>query len=155
MSHNIAPTVAPTGITAETGLENPTTSFGPIGSTQGVESGLGAVDSIGPVDHGRPARSAAAAVRWHSGIEAPKKIADVTPVYPPLARSAGIEGVVVLEAIIDAHGNVTSVQVLRSIPLLDQAAIDAVGQWKYTPALLNGKAVPVIVTVTVRFAMKR
>lgn len=58
-----------------------------------------------------------------------------------------------LEAMIDANGRVREARVLRSIPLLDQAAIDAVGTWEYTPTLLGGEAVPVILTVTVRFRM--
>jgi protein TonB len=155
VSQNIAPAIPPTGFTAETGLENVTPGIGPTGSAYGVESGLAAVDSIGPVVEVAPPVPSPPPIRWHSGIEAPKKIADATPAYPHLARSAGIGGVVVLEAVIDAAGNVTGVQVIRSVPLLDQAAVDAVRQWKYTPALLNGKAVPVIVTITVRFALSR
>ena len=61
----------------------------------------------------------------------------------------------ILEAIIDVQGNVSSVHVLRSIPLLDQAAVDAVRQWRYTPALLNGTPVPVVMTVTVSFQLTR
>ena len=75
----------------------------------------------------------------------------VEPVYPEIARRAGVSGVVILEAVIDPNGNVTDVRVLRSIPLLDQAAMDAVRQWKYEPTLLNGVPVPIVMTVTVRF----
>ena len=94
-----------------------------------------------------------APVRLHSGILHPVKRVDVSPAYPSLAQSAHVQGVVILEAIVDATGAVTSVQVLRSIPLLDQAAIDAVRQWRYTPAMLNGSPVPVIMTVTVNFKL--
>jgi protein TonB len=66
-----------------------------------------------------------------------------------------VEGVVILEAIIGADGRVQEVRVLRSKPLLDQAAIDAVRQWLFTPTLLNGVPVPVIMTVTVNFALER
>jgi periplasmic protein TonB len=155
VSQNIAPTIPPTGVTPETGRENVIPGVGTIGPAHAVESGLGAVDSIGPVVTVAPPVPSLPPIRWHSRIEAPKKIADVTPAYPHLARSTGIGGVVVLEAVIDAEGNVTGVQVIRSVPLLDQAAIDAVRQWRYSPALLNGKAVPVIVTITVRFALNR
>jgi TonB family protein len=58
----------------------------------------------------------------------------VAPIYPQVAREARREGVVILEAVIDASGNVTSVRVLKGDPLLDQAALDAVQQWKFTPA---------------------
>jgi periplasmic protein TonB len=155
VSQDVAPMVEPTGITAETGLEKTSIGHGPPGSLHGVESGIAIIDSVGKFEAVAPPVSPPSPVHLHRGIEAPKKIKDATPVYPPLARSAGVQGVVILEAIIDADGNVTSVQVLRSIPLLDQAAVDAVRQWKYTPALLNGKAVPVIVTVTVSFSLKR
>ncbi len=58
---------------------------------------------------------------------------------------------VVIEATIDPSGRVADARILRSIPLLDQAALDAVRQWEYTPTLLNGVAVPVTMTVTVQF----
>jgi protein TonB len=61
---------------------------------------------------------------------------------------------VVLEATIDAQGRVTDVRVLRSVPLLDQAAIDAVRRWEFSPTHLNGVAIPVVMTVTVNFALR-
>jgi protein TonB len=61
--------------------------------------------------------------------------------------------VVILEAVLDAQGRVSTVHVLRSIPLLDQAAVDAVEQWRFTPALLNNEPVPVVMTVTVNFTL--
>ena len=60
----------------------------------------------------------------------------------------------ILEAVLDAQGQVESVRVLRSIPQLDRAALDAVQQWRFTPALLNGQAVPVVMTVTVNFTLQ-
>jgi protein TonB len=92
-------------------------------------------------------------VHLHAGIQAPRKITSVDPIYPQLARTAHAEGMVILEAIIDAQGRVESVKVLRSLPLLDQAAVDAVKQWTFTPAMLNGAAVPVVMTVTVNFQL--
>ena len=59
-----------------------------------------------------------------------------------------------MEATIGATGNVTAVNVLRSVPLLDEAAVNAVRQWVYTPTLLNGVPVPVIMTVTVNFQLR-
>jgi protein TonB len=87
-------------------------------------------------------------------MQAPLKIVDVAPQYPPLAQAAHREGVVILEAVIDADGSVTSVKVLRSIPLLDDAAVKAVQAWRFTPAKLNGQAVPVVMTVTVNFTLQ-
>ena len=75
----------------------------------------------------------------------------VEPVYREIAGRAGVSGVVILEAVVDPNGNVTNVNVLRSIPLLDAAAMDAVRQWKYEPTLLNGVPVPIVMTVTVNF----
>jgi len=77
----------------------------------------------------------------------------VSPRYPPTAQAARVEGMVVLDAVIDATGRVNDVRVTRSIPLLDQAAIDAVRQWRFTPTLLNGEPVSILLTVTVRFTL--
>ena len=85
---------------------------------------------------------------------APNQIRKVQPVYPEEARAAGVKGVVILEAIIDQQGRVSEVRVLRSLPLLDEAAIDAVRQWEYTPTMLNGLPVPIVMTVTVQFALE-
>ncbi len=71
-----------------------------------------------------------------------------------IAREARIEGVVVLEATTDVYGRVTGVRVLRSIPLLDEAAVAAVRLWVYEPLLVNGRPRPVTFTVTVRFVLK-
>ena len=68
------------------------------------------------------------------GIEAPDKVVNVVPTYPAVARAARVEGVVILEAVIDESGNVTSARVLRGDPLLAPAALDAVQQWKFKPA---------------------
>jgi protein TonB len=92
-------------------------------------------------------------VRVGSGVQAPQQIYKVNPVYPPAAEAARVQGVVILEAMIGADGRVTDARVLRSIPLLDQAALDAVRQWQYTPTLLNGAAVPIIMTATVQFTL--
>jgi protein TonB len=101
-----------------------------------------------------PPPHAAPPFRLHSGMKATVKTTDVAPTYPAIARSARVQGVVILEAVLDAAGRVQSVSVLRSIPLLDQAAVDAVRQWRFTPALLNGEAVPVVMTVTVNFTLR-
>jgi TonB family protein len=64
-----------------------------------------------------------------------------------------VQGVVLIEAVIGPTGHVDDARVLRSIPLLDQAALDAVRQWEFTPSVLNGTPVPVIMTVTVQFTL--
>jgi TonB family protein len=87
-------------------------------------------------------------------IKSPKLIRHVEPVYPEAAHQARVEGIVILEAVIDVQGNVKDVKILRSIPLLDQAAIDAVKQWKYEPTIFDGEPRELIMTVTVRFSLK-
>ena len=86
-------------------------------------------------------------------VKPPTKVQDVRPVYPEEAREAGIQGVVILEVRIEPDGRVGGARVLRSIPALDTAAIDAVRQWQFTPTLLNGVATPVVMTVTVQFVL--
>ena len=88
------------------------------------------------------------------GLFVEVKVVDVAPIYSAIARAAHVRGVVILEAVLNTQGAVQSVRVLRSIPLLDQAAVDAVQQWRYTPGLLNGRAVPVVMTVTVNFRLE-
>ncbi|HKV99619.1 MAG TPA: TonB family protein [Vicinamibacterales bacterium] len=100
------------------------------------------------------AANTGAPVRVGGGIKEPTKIKDVKPVYPADAEAAGIQGIVIVETTIGPSGLVSDARVLRSIPGLDQAAVDAVRQWEFTPTLLNGAPVPVIMTVTVNFRLR-
>ena len=79
----------------------------------------------------------------------------VDPEYPALARMARVSGVVILQATVDEEGNVRDIKILRGHPLLNDAVVAAVRQWKYTPTLLNGEPVPVQGTVTVIFNLKQ
>ena len=97
------------------------------------------------------AKARVAPLRIGGKIHAPTKIKDVKPVYPAIAQSARVAGAVTIEATIGPDGKVIDAKVVRSIPMLDQAALDAVRQWEYTPTLLNGVPVPVLVTVTINF----
>ena len=99
-------------------------------------------------------KAKAAAVRVGGKIKPPTKIKDVAPVYPAAAKTARVAGVVIIEATIGASGKVIDTKVLRSVPMLDQAALDAVRQWEFTPTLLNGSPVPVVMTVTVNFKLQ-
>jgi protein TonB len=88
-------------------------------------------------------------------IQAPERIVYVPPNYPELARRARLAGVVILEATIDRDGAVTNVNVLRGLGLgLDEAAVNAVSQWMYTPTFYNGRPVEVLLTVTVQFQLQ-
>ena len=93
-------------------------------------------------------------VRAGGSIQPPTKVKTVNPEYPPSARAAGVTVTVILEAVIDTNGRVRDARVLRSIPLLDEAALQAVGQWEFTPTRLNNVAVPVIVTLTMDFRLQ-
>ncbi len=97
------------------------------------------------------AKLAASAVKVGGKVRPPTKIKDVPPVYPAIARQARVQGVVTVEATIGPDGKVAEATVVRSIPMLDQAALDAVRQWEYTPTLLNGVAVPVVLTININF----
>ncbi|MCX6545976.1 MAG: energy transducer TonB [Acidobacteria bacterium] len=87
-------------------------------------------------------------------IEPPRKIKHVNPTYPPLAQKARVTGTVVMEAVIAVDGRVRCLRVLRSVPLLDQAAIDSVAQWEFTPALVAGTPAAVRLTTTVNFSLQ-
>lgn len=93
-------------------------------------------------------------IRVSGDVVPPTKVKNVNPVYPAAAVSDMVQGQVVIEATIGADGKVLDAKVLRSIPQLDQAALDAVRQWEFTPTLLKGVAVPVIMTTTVTFSLK-
>lgn len=85
----------------------------------------------------------------------PTKIRDVRPQYPLVAQEQGLQGAVIVEAVISPTGCVAEADLARSVGTpLDVHAVAAVSQWRYTPTLLNGVAVPVIMTVTVNFALK-
>jgi TonB family protein len=99
-------------------------------------------------------RDSGKALRVGGTIKPPIKITDARPVYPEDARAAGISGVVIIEARIGVDGGVEEAHVIKSIPALDQAALDAVKQWKFVPTLMNGEPVAVIMTVTINFEAK-
>ena len=146
-----APVVAPTSIEPE----DPSRPGG-IGSAVSPEPG--AVQGLGSAVIGHveppPQPPDTGPIHLHEGIRAPQKLVDVVPVYPSAARDARIEGMVIVEATIDVHGNVEAARILKSVPLLDQAALDAVRHWKYTPTLLNRVPVAIIMTVTVNFRLR-
>ena len=109
-------------------------------------------------EEARRAKAAAArrektekAVRVGGQVRPPVRVKEVAPVYPAIAQSARVQGDVVIEATIDEEGKVADARVVKSVPLLDQAALDAVRQWEYRPSLLNGVPTAVVMTVTVKF----
>jgi protein TonB len=115
------------------------------------------VDAMIPIEEpmAPEATPAKPVVRIGRGVEAPVKLRDVKPDYPGLALLTRVEGVVIVECRVDESGRVADARVLRGHPLLDAAALDAIRQWRYRPTLLNGNPVSVIMTVTVRFQLRR
>ena len=156
------PTEPPVEILAETAeMEIPGEEGLPGGVEGGVPGGIpgGVVGGFLPSTITQPAPPAApppvprAPVRVGGEITAPALLSRVAPEYPPIAVSAKVEGVVILEAIVDREGRVEKVKVLRSIALLDEAAKAAVRQWRYSPLLLNGNPERFVVTVTLSFSL--
>jgi protein TonB len=148
---DVPPLDVPTGIEPEPIVE-------PVDDRFTNDGGVIAFDSSGIVTEVTPPPPPPPppppVLRVGGNIRPPQKIADVAPTYPPIARAAGIQGFVILEAMIAEDGSVRDVRVLRSIPLLDAAAMEAVYQWRFTPTLLNGQPVPVVMTVTVAFRLR-
>ena len=151
---NAAPVEAPKEIIPETPSVGVSEGV-PGGVEGGVPGGvMGGVVGGLPEAPPPPPPPPQAPVRVGGAIKQPTKLKNVPPVYPPIAQSARVSGVVIIEATIGADGKVKDAKVLRSIPLLDQAALDAVKQWVFTPTLLNNVPVPVIMTVTVNFTLQ-
>jgi protein TonB len=150
VSRHAAPVVAPVSIRPETAATfdlSPTVSLVP-----GMITGASHFETVigdPPAPPPPPAR-----VRVGGEVRPPTKVLDVAPVYPAIAQAARVEGVVIIEATIDASGRVADARVLRGVPLLDAAAVGAVQQWRFTPTLLNGVPVSVVMTVTVRFELR-
>jgi protein TonB len=153
-NENTVPVITPDGIPPEPDLAT--------GFEETTEPVIGIVDGIGEriktaIVEPSPAPPPAVQKPVHVGglIKQPAKTHDAAPAYPAIALAARKEGVVIIEATIGVDGRVQDARILRSESLLDQAALDAVRQWIYTPTTLNGVPVPVIMTVTVRFTLQR
>ena len=146
------PNIVPDGINKEPEVMRDPPAIGDPGGWIGSSDNLDI--ALAPPVVAPPAPPPAA-VRPGGAIRQPMKIGGSDPVYPPMARVAGIQGIVIIEATIGADGHVVNARILRSRPLLDEAALDAVRSWEYTPTLLNGVPVPVIMTVTVQFTLSR
>jgi periplasmic protein TonB len=129
----------------------------------GIETGLPVGEGIGVVgvpvgesvgDYLPPQPAAQKPFRVGGEVRAPRKIHDVAPRYPVIAQQARIQGTVIIEAVIGADGRVQSARSLKPTPFLEEAALEAVRQWVFTPTKLNGEPVPVVMTVTVDFRLQ-
>lgn len=144
--------MAPTNIPGQTGPEEPGLYLGTDGEPGGARDGIPGGDLDGVIRVPPPAPPPPPAViRIGGALVAPKLLHKVPPVYPEAAGLARLRGVVILEARVDVNGLVKDVKVLRGIPLLGDAALAAVRQWRYQPLLLNGAPTEFILTVTVNF----
>jgi protein TonB len=152
---NSIPMLAPPTIAPERPDPGPQLDV-PIAPSVGLPAGVGEVERLAqppaapPADIARPS----APIRVALLPQPPRKLVDVRPMYPDIARSARVDGTVILEAVVDTSGSVTQLRVVRSVPLLDQAALDAVRQWRYAPSLYGGRPVSVLLTITVRFTLQ-
>ena len=112
-------------------------------------------DIIFGIPEGPPPAEPEGPIRVGGDVQPPVKVSAPSPQYTEIARKARIQGVVIVEAIIDKEGSVTNVKVLKGLPMgLDTAAADAVKKWKFQPATLNGKPVAVIYNLTVNFRLQ-
>lgn len=123
-----------------------------LGVPHGTGDGEGLIPVVGtpaPVSNDVP-------IQVGGAVKRPEPLYQPQPRYTEVARRANVQGVVVLQAIIDERGNVTDVKVLRGLPMgLDQAALDAVRTWRYKPATLHGQPVKVYFNLTVNFQLQR
>jgi protein TonB len=149
----VAPIEAPEGIRREESID---LGLGVEGGVPGgVEGGVPGGVLGGIVGGAMPeAPPTVKVVRVGGNIIAPKMVKRVPLEYPELARAARLSAIVILEALVDTHGVVKSVTVLRGHPLFDEAAVAAVKQWRYRPLLLNGEPTDFIVAVTCRFNLQ-
>jgi protein TonB len=132
----------------EDGAEAPSISSGNSeANAGGLDFGLSAGNGKQPVAPEMP-------LPIGGDVKAAKLISSVSPVYPILAKNQHVSGDVRLDALIDANGRVTTMKVISGPTLLHQAAMEALRQWKYQPAALDGKPVPMHLTVTLQFRLQ-
>jgi|SwirhisoilCB2_FD_contig_81_4392054_length_1293_multi_3_in_0_out_0_1 protein TonB len=133
----------------------------PVTSTMGVVGGVGTPGgSAGGVLGGILASANSAApkievkrLRVSQGVQASKLISQPKPNYPPIAKQARVQGQVVLQAVISKNGTIENLKVVSGHPMLTQAALDAVRNWRYQPTVLNGEPVEVETTINVNFSL--
>jgi len=151
----LTPTSAPANILPEV-LAPPEAGIPDLIGTPGLPPDAGGIPNTGITTPAftPPPQPPARQVRVADLPVAPTKTNDVRPVYPDAARMARLSGTVVMEAVLDPAGRVTQLRVIRSAPLFDQAAMDAVRQWRYTPSMYGGHPVSVLMTITIRFTLE-
>jgi protein TonB len=156
VSAAVAPVDAPSSLEPETGDEGT-----PGGGEDGSEGGVDGIEGPGVGGFGEgTAGTAGSSGTASSGplrlgnFAPPRKIKDVRPTYPQLARALQARGTVIIDITIGTDGKVRDTRIVHSVPELDQAALDAVRQWEYEPTRVNGSLVALIITVVVNFAVQ-
>jgi protein TonB len=143
--HLASPTMNRAAATQDDGAEAPSISSGNTDANAGgMDSGLSAGNGKSPVAPEAP-------LPIGGDVKPAKLISSVAPIYPAVAKNQHVSGNVLIDALIDATGHVTTMKAISGPPLLQQAAKDAIHQWKYQPATLDGKPVPMHLTVTLQF----
>ena len=140
---------AVTAAASSTETGSATSSATTPGTPDGVPGGFS--DIASPSE---PALDPAEPLPVGGNVLAPVVITQVQPRYPELAKRMGVQGLVVLEAVINTEGRIEAVKILRGQPLLDEAAIEAVQHWRFRPGTLNGRPVTVYFTLTVNFILR-
>jgi protein TonB len=157
-SPDAAPIEAPATIAPESGFEQ-----SEAGVDGGVEGGIpggvvggivGGIEAAAPPPPPPPVPARRTPVRVGGQVSEPRVLTRVPPVYPEIAARAMIHGVVILEATVDEEGAVQNIKVLRSVKFLDEAAIEALKQWRYEPLTLNGTPQPFVLTVSLVFSVE-
>lgn len=147
-----APLVTPDRITTEPAWQGePAMTTDGLDVVTGIDRAADLLPPPPPPPDPPPSREP---VRVGGVIAAPVKTHDAAPVYPAIAIAARVQGLVIIQATIGPDGRVVDAAILSSIPLLDEAALAAVRQWRYTPTLLNGQPVAVVMSVTVNFRLR-
>jgi len=129
----------------------PAEAAAPAIDSNGSDGGLSAIASSSVLPPPSEEQEAPVRIRVGGEIKPPRLVSFVLPVYPSVARETGIEGDVVIDTTIDKTGKVTGMKVVSGSAMLRQAVLDALRHWKYEPSKLNGEAVPVELTVTIKF----
>jgi protein TonB len=148
-----APTVIPKNIAVVKDEAPVIYTNGGEGVAGGTGNVLGGLIGSGPAGPPPPPKAAPSRIRVGGNVEAASLVNKVTPIYPPIAKTAHVSGTVVLHAIISKDGSIVELQYISGPPLLMKAAMDAVKEWRYKPTMLNGDPVEVDTTIDVVFTL--
>jgi protein TonB len=133
----------------------------PVSSSMGVVGGVGVpggqaggvLGGVLAAANAAPPKVEVKKLRVSGGVQASKLISQPKPIYPPIAKQARVQGTVVLAATISKNGTIEGLKVVSGHPMLTQAALDAVRNWRYQPTYLNGEPVEVETTINVNFSL--